>query len=268
VTSLIALGGNLHTEQTANAETLDQAIIALNASDAISVSRQSSWHAYAPVGGPANQPQFLNGAAVLETSLDAPALLARMLEIEDALGRQRRERWGSRRIDLDLLLHDLNSQSDNSSNGGIHHTNALTVPHLRMGFRRFVLEPCAEIAADFLHPHFEMTVGELLANLNEAKHDLAIIGDEKEGPTADLANELSISVRKACNAAACGSPEEVRNHLLSDHGRPPKLVLVVSASPNNFEFKLPDFRGPVMPLPMHDPATAFQEAVAAFEAMR
>lgn len=87
----------------------------------------------APVGGEPQGP-FYNAAAVLETCLGAEALLAGLLDIERELGRVRRERWGPRIIDLDLILHGWT----------VMRTDALTVPHPRYRGRRFVLAPLVD----------------------------------------------------------------------------------------------------------------------------
>jgi 2-amino-4-hydroxy-6-hydroxymethyldihydropteridine diphosphokinase len=91
-----------------------------------------------PAWGVVAQPDFINGVVLLETSLDARGLLDGLLEIERAFGRERRERWGPRSLDLDLLLYgdcviDL---------PGLH------VPHPHLHERAFVLVPMLEIAPD------------------------------------------------------------------------------------------------------------------------
>lgn len=97
----------------------------------------SSVYETAPVGGP-EQGRYLNAVAVVDTDLDAAALLEGCLAIEREMGRERRERWGPRVIDLDLLLF-----GDETVDGP-----GLTVPHPRMEQRRFVLEPLVEAWPD------------------------------------------------------------------------------------------------------------------------
>ena len=126
-----------------------------------------------PVGGPTDQPEFLNGAFAVETSLTAEALFSLMRRIEAALGRQRKEAWGPRSIDLDLVLFA----------AAIHSSESLSTPHPRMHFRRFVLAPAIDVAADARHPLLGCTLDELhrsLVELTAGKRLLAVIGDHTE----------------------------------------------------------------------------------------
>ena len=95
------------------------------------------------------------------------ALLAALREIETALGRRRDgPRWSPRSIDLDLLL--FGSQIIGSAD--------LTVPHPRMAFRRFVIEPAAEVAPTMIHPTIGWTLAELRDHLRDAPSYVAIAG--------------------------------------------------------------------------------------------
>ena len=125
----------------------------------IAVAAVSCWRETAPVGGPPGQPPFLNGALLAETSLAPHDLLAALQQIENDLGRRRAERWGPRTIDLDLLLYD----------ELVLDTPSLTLPHPRMAWRRFVLEPAAEVAGAMLHPTIGWTIARLLEHLNTAR---------------------------------------------------------------------------------------------------
>jgi 2-amino-4-hydroxy-6-hydroxymethyldihydropteridine diphosphokinase len=149
----IGLGSNLGRRE----ETLDHAIVLLARSPGVEVLSCSCWVQTAPVGGPEGQGDYLNGAAGLRTTLGPEELLARLLEIEAACGRDRAcaRRWGPRTCDLDLLLYD----------DLCRHSANLTLPHPRMCQRAFVLEPLARIASDVVHPQAGKSIRQLLAEL-------------------------------------------------------------------------------------------------------
>lgn len=173
---LVGIGSNLGQR----AETLDLAIEMLAGRDSIRLLARSRWHETLPVGGPSGQGAFLNGALRLETPLSPDGLLARLQHIESRLGRTRQRRWGPRTVDLDLLLYGCRTIQ----------TPRLQVPHPRMAFRRFVMEPAAEIAADMLHAPTGWTVGRLADHLRLAPAYVAIAGPCGAGK-ARLAADLS-----------------------------------------------------------------------------
>lgn len=98
------------------------------------VSALSAVYGTEPVGGPA-QGAYLNAVAVLETDLEPGRLLDELREIEASAGRVRKERWGPRTLDLDILASDTADVS----------TDRLEVPHPRVGEREFALRPLAEV---------------------------------------------------------------------------------------------------------------------------
>ena len=141
----IGLGSNLGDREA----TMRAAVAALPGVLAVSTLRETE-----PVGV-TDQPAFLNGAAAVETELTPRELLETLLAIERALGRERRERWGPRTIDLDLLLYGAETVDE----------PGLTVPHPHLHERRFALEPLAE-----LDPELEIPgrgrIRDLLAELD------------------------------------------------------------------------------------------------------
>jgi len=173
---LIGLGSNLGNRR----HILERAVDRLARHTDVHRMARSCWHDTAPVGGPPGQGRFLNGAALLETSLEPEALFSLLAGIETDLGRRRTARWGPRSLDLDLLLYDQL----------VLDTPALVVPHPRMAWRRFVLEPAAEVAGPMLHPTTGWTVARLLQHLNTAIPYVAIAGPIAAGKTR-LAEKLA-----------------------------------------------------------------------------
>ncbi|TCB92244.1 2-amino-4-hydroxy-6-hydroxymethyldihydropteridine diphosphokinase [Enterobacter wuhouensis] len=134
----IALGSNL-------ASPLEQVNAAVQALGAIPQSRivaTSSFYRTPPLG-PQDQPDYLNATVVLETALDAEALLDNTQRIELQQGRVRKaERWGPRTLDLDIMLFG----------NEVINTDRLTVPHYDMKNRGFMLWPLFEVAPDLIFP--------------------------------------------------------------------------------------------------------------------
>lgn len=127
----LCFGGNLGDPVTAFAA----AIEALARHPAVTVLRISSVYRTAP-WGKLDQPEFLNMAVMIATDLAAADLLAFCLRIEREQGRERKERWGPRTLDIDLLTYG----------EAVIDEPGLQVPHPRIAERAFVLAPLAEIA--------------------------------------------------------------------------------------------------------------------------
>jgi 2-amino-4-hydroxy-6-hydroxymethyldihydropteridine diphosphokinase len=123
----VGLGANLGDREA----TIRAAVAELPDVVAVSTLRETD-----PVGV-TQQPRFLNGVAALETDLTPRELLDVLLSVERRLGRERRERWGPRTIDLDLLLYGDETLEE----------PGLAIPHPRLHERRFALEPLAELDA-------------------------------------------------------------------------------------------------------------------------
>ena len=146
----IALGSNLGDRETL----LAGAAAALGG--LLTDLKLSSAHETAYVGAGGAQPPYLNAAAVGDTALGARALLEALLETERQFGRERPYPDAPRTLDLDLILYGMEILDE----------PGLVVPHPRFRQRRFVLEPLAEIAADWVDPVTGRTVEELLRVLD------------------------------------------------------------------------------------------------------
>ena len=148
--AFIGIGSNLGVP----AENCEKAIRLLKATADIEVVAQSSLYESEPVGK-TDQNWFVNAVVAIRTALTPEALLVAVLAIEKGLGRERREKWGPRIIDLDLLAYEDHVTSSND----------LTLPHPEMTKRRFVLLPLSEFAGDYLHPVENKTIHDLLQEL-------------------------------------------------------------------------------------------------------
>ena len=144
---LIGFGSNLGDRRAL----INQALQALSDLSATSLKTLSSLYETAPVGY-LEQGAFLNGVVLVKSSLAASELLTQLLAIENSLGRVRKERWGPRTIDLDILFY---------GNKIIDEVD-LVVPHPEIAERIFVLEPLNEIAPIWRHPQLGGTISELL----------------------------------------------------------------------------------------------------------
>ena len=142
----IGMGANLGDTRAA----FDVALAQLDAHPQISVFARSGLYQTAPVGPLAGN-AFLNAVCRIETSLTPIELLDVLQSIEQELGRQRGIQWGPRTLDLDLLYFGEQ----------LIESTRLTVPHPAAWYRRFVLDPLIEIAPDWKHPLFQVSLSEL-----------------------------------------------------------------------------------------------------------
>ena len=144
--SLLSFGSNLGDRR----KTLEGAWCALGQTKNVAVLRWSSFYETEPVGGPVGQPKYLNTAGIIQTTLSPEELLALLQKVEADFGRVRAERWGARTLDIDILFYG----------DRVVELPHLTIPHIEMLHRQFVLEPAREIAADWIHPVTKKTIEE------------------------------------------------------------------------------------------------------------
>ncbi len=107
--------------------------------------------------GPIPQADFLNQVLLVNTSLKAEDCLVEILEIEREFGRERKERWGPRTLDLDILYYGDKVIAESN----------LSIPHPRIAERKFILTPLAEIAPTFTDPASRKTMVTLLADCSD-----------------------------------------------------------------------------------------------------
>jgi len=145
----IGLGANLGEPL----QQLQQALELIAAIPGSKLIQQSPWYRSVAIG-PAGQADYINGVAAIDTALEPLALLDQLQNIENKLGRVRRERWGARTLDLDILLFG-ELEID---------IPRLQIPHPEMHNRNFVLQPLADIYSPPLLPKGD-NLAELIAKL-------------------------------------------------------------------------------------------------------
>jgi 2-amino-4-hydroxy-6-hydroxymethyldihydropteridine diphosphokinase len=146
--AVVGLGSNLGDRRA----TLARAALSLETVG--QVVARSALYETEPVGPP--QPRYLNAAVLLRTELAAERLLEALLAVEAKLGRVRRERWGPRVLDLDILWVD----------GAVVRTPALTVPHPSLRERPFALRPLLDVAPSARDPADGIAYAAVLASLD------------------------------------------------------------------------------------------------------
>jgi 2-amino-4-hydroxy-6-hydroxymethyldihydropteridine diphosphokinase len=122
------------------------------------IVKESSLYESEPIGDA--KEWYVNGAIEIETKFKPDMLLKKFKNIERAMGRKKvKKRWGSRIVDLDILLYD----------AAIVKKKNLRIPHPEMSSRKFVLLPLSEIAPQVIHPELGVTISELLINVKDDK---------------------------------------------------------------------------------------------------
>jgi 2-amino-4-hydroxy-6-hydroxymethyldihydropteridine diphosphokinase len=153
-TAFIALGSNLPHEGAEGPALLARAGEALRAAGLAPQTLSGVWRTAA--WPPSDQPDYYNAVVGLVPQILSPQALYETLRgIEARFGRQRREQWASRTLDLDIVAME----------GLVGEFGGVTLPHPRMHERAFVLAPLAEIAPEWRHPVLGQRAADLLAGL-------------------------------------------------------------------------------------------------------
>ena len=146
----LGMGSNLGDKQ----EFITKAIDQISLLDDVEVKRISSMIITEPFGK-TDQPDFLNCVIEIETNLDPAFLLKKCLEIEDKLGRIRKEKWGPRTIDIDILFYEDRVVS----------SELLVLPHPQLHKREFVLTSLNELCPDLVHPILQKKIKDIFMEL-------------------------------------------------------------------------------------------------------
>jgi len=149
-TVYVGIGSNMGNREA----NIGNAVKMLNEQRDCIVTKASGLYTTAPYGY-TDQPEFLNGVLCVKTLQGPEQFLRTLHSIEQQLGRERTIHWGPRTIDLDILLYDDIVMS----------TETLTIPHIDMENRLFVLKPLDEIAGFMRHPILNKTIHQLYTQL-------------------------------------------------------------------------------------------------------
>lgn len=162
-TALVALGTNLPHRDLEGPALLAQAVIALQTAGLTPLKLSGVWRS--PAWPPSDQPDYFNAVVLLDHGQRTPQqLYATLRQIEQSFGRERRERWSARTLDLDLI----------AMNESVGTFGDVELPHPRAHDRAFVLAPLAEVDPAWRHPVLMTSAADLLADLGA--HDARRVG--------------------------------------------------------------------------------------------
>ncbi|XZE22343.1 2-amino-4-hydroxy-6-hydroxymethyldihydropteridine diphosphokinase [Pirellulaceae bacterium SH449] len=229
-----------------------------------------------PVGGPAGQSDFLNAVVQVEHPCNVWEVWDIVKSVEQELGRQRQHRWESRRIDVDVLLHD----------DECIWTPHFKVPHPRMCMRSFILKPALEIVPQIIDPVSGMTIDELNQHIRNESYVQVVT------PEASLTNRLQTAIDHQTTRQTflwrTIALHEINQLLHPTPENAPRLTIVAVSTPDPETIQWEDYSrgwacklgmdnpslpegilpiGPRYLLPANDIAWAIHEITAAVDAM-
>ncbi|MDP1562909.1 MAG: 2-amino-4-hydroxy-6-hydroxymethyldihydropteridine diphosphokinase [Pirellulaceae bacterium] len=242
--ALIAFGANLGDRNSSWQE-----VLTLLSARGARVLNTSRLFETSPIGGPTGQAIFLNAALTVQTALSANQLVAELLAVEREIGRVREARWGPRLVDLDLMLYGQE----------IWDSPACLVPHPRMSFRRFMLEPACEVAGDWIHPLTNCSLRELLGQLDRIDRRATVMFVRQE---AEKSGRVLESIRRLLEVAGWTIRTEVDDG--SSAFSEPVWTIVISGDRHPPEGAVD---GPYLVLPASEPESWEPDILAAVQAM-
>jgi len=248
IDALVAFGANQGDRENALENTLQRLADSAEIDEIVTAKPITT----TPVTGLSQKPSqsdYFNSAIRLKTTFAPEDFFRKLVQIEQELGRERHQRWGPRTIDLDLLLFG----------DKVLQTEDLQVPHPRMSFRRFVLQPANEIAGDMVHPSSGMTIGQLLEHLDGERDLILVVTDQQQ-----QASELAATPNSKFPVLVVDSPEAFISNA-------PRAKLVVSfftkVSSDSLSRYAANFAGPTLQLSGDSIESALREVTAATESM-
>jgi 2-amino-4-hydroxy-6-hydroxymethyldihydropteridine diphosphokinase len=209
--------------------------------------------------------EYLNSVISLETSLDAKRLFQLTRSIETDLGRVRSGRWTARTVDLDVLLFG----------DQVIETDSLTIPHLRMSFRKFVLQGAVEVAPEMVHPQSQVTLEALWHRVcHGPRKVLWLASDQQKSDEARRLRAKLSSTSEGLLAAECDaweitvhphtSIEQLKRHpiVAKDYS-----LLLYSGGGQSLNDAARWFGGPLLNLSNCESSFVEREIMAAIQAM-
>ena len=206
-----------------------------------------------PIGGSNEQSNYRNGCFRASFTGSFEELFKIIFEIEEKFGRLRRKRWDARTVDLDLLLFD----------DVVNDSQSLKIPHPRMTFRRFVLEPAVTIAGDMVHPVSGLTIAEHLELLDQ-RPDRIVIATQEPAKLAEV-----VGKRISQYESAGWQIQLISNaaEILSDQEQI-KLLVFSRELAKDFLAKIRPFKGATLDTSfLNDVESGWSELEAAIDAM-